>query len=146
MSCLKSRQDIQKAYHDTCARDLPSLIKGQHVRIQDHSSKLWNPREVTSKTSEPWSYNVLTPNGNVLRCNHSQICETGEKHTRVNMDDPEPPDLPKPAPQMPVVVAVPLDSPNTSRSAPTPAPQVNEPDGYTTQSGRTVRQWQRLDL
>ena len=145
-SRLKSRQDIQKAYHDTCARDLPPLITGQHVRIQDHASKRWNPGVVTSKTSEPRSYNVLTPNGNILRRNRSHIRETGEKHTRVNMDDTEPPDLPQPATKMPVVVAVPPNSPNTSGSVPTPAPQVKEPDGCTTRSGRTVRQRQRLDL
>ena len=145
-SRLKSRQDIQKAYYDTFARDLPPLITGQHVRIQDHASKRWNPGVVTSKTSEPRSYNVLTPNGNTLRRNRSHIRETGEKHTRVNMDDSEPPDLPQPAPQMPVVVTVPPNSPNTSGSALTPAPQVKEPDGCTTRSGRTVRQRQRLDL
>ena len=145
-SRLKSRQDIQKAYHDTRARDLPPLITGQHVRIQDHATKRWNPGVVTSKTSEPRSYNVLTPNGNILRRNRSHIRETGEKHTRVNMDDSEPPDLPQPAPQMPVVVTVPPNSPNTSGSALTPAHQVKEPDGCTTRSGRTVRQRQRLDL
>ena len=42
-SHLKSRQDTQKAYHDRCARDLPALISGQHVRIQHHTSKCWNP-------------------------------------------------------------------------------------------------------
>ena len=145
-SRLKSRQDTQKAYHDTCARNLPPLITGQHVRIQDHTSKRWNPGVVTSKTSESRSYNVLTPNGNILRRNSSHICGTGEKHTRVNMDDSEPPELPQPAPQMPVVVAVPPYSPNTSGSASTPTPQVKEPDGYTTQSGRTVRQRPRLVL
>ena len=72
------RQDTQKAYHDTCARDLPPLITGQHVRIQDHTSKRWNPGVVTSKTSEPRSYNVLTPNGNILRRNRSHIRELGE--------------------------------------------------------------------
>ena len=145
-SRLKSRQDIQKAYHDTRARDLPPLITGQHVRIQDHATKRWNPGVVTSKTSELRSYNVLTPNGNILRRNRSHIRETGEKHTRVNMDDSEPPDLPQPAPQMPVVVTVPPNSPNTSGSALTPAHQVKEPDGCTTRSGRTVRLRQRLDL
>ena len=120
-SHLKSRQDTQKAYHDTCARDLPPLITGQHVRIQDHTSKRWNPGVVTGKTSEPRSYNVLTPNGNILGHNRSHIRKTGEKHIRVNLDDSEPPELPQPAPQMLVVMAVPHNSPNTSGSAPTPA-------------------------
>ena len=61
---------------------------------------------------------MLTPNGNILHRNRSHIPETGEKHTRVNMDD-----LPQPAPQMPVVVTVPPDSPNTSGSELTPAGQ-----------------------
>ena len=144
-SRLKSRQDIHKAYHETCARDLPPLITGQHVRIQDHTSKHWNHRVVTSKTSEPRSYKVLTPNGSILCRNRSHNRETGEKHTRVNMDDSEPPELPQPAPQMPVVVAVPPNSPNTSGSAMTPAPQVKKPDGYTTWSGRIIRQRPQLD-
>ena len=56
------------------------------------------------------------------------------------MDDSEPPELPQPTPQMLVVVAVPPNSPNTSGSAPTPAPQVKEPDEYTACMVRTYRQ------
>ena len=140
-SRLKTRQDFQKAYHDTCARDLPPLITGQHVRIQDHTSKRWNPKVVTSKTSEPRSYNVLTPNENILRHNSSQIRETGEKHTGVNMDDSEPPDLPQPAPQMPVVEDIPPTPVLIYQEVHGPLPRkVKEPDGYTTWSERTFRQ------
>ena len=137
---LQTRQDSQKAYHDTCAKDLPPLVPGQHVRIQDHTSKQWTPAVVASKTSEPRSYTVQTPNKNVLRRNRHQIRETGEKHPRVSPTrDSDPPAITpaKPAPQSTVARAE-----STISSSPPvcpPTPPVKGPDPYVTRYGRCSR-------
>lgn len=57
---LQSRQESQKKHHDSTARDLPPLYKGQPVRILDHQRPgTWIPGTVKDQAKEPRSYVVM---------------------------------------------------------------------------------------
>ena len=72
---LQQRQSDQKYYHDQKAgTELPSLVPGQTVGIQDHNRR-WSPAVVQNIRSEPRSYDVETGNGSLLRRNRHQLRE-----------------------------------------------------------------------
>jgi hypothetical protein len=73
---LQQRQDRQKLYHDRTAHDLPPIMRGQAVRVQDHDTSRWHPATVVSKCSEPRSYIIETPNGRQLRRNRVHLRES----------------------------------------------------------------------
>ncbi len=73
---LEQRQDSQKYYHDAKGvRELPELIPGQHVSVQNQKTGHWEPCTVKEKCAEPQSYIVSTPNGGELRRNRSQLSD-----------------------------------------------------------------------
>jgi len=79
---LQERQDQQKHYHDRHVHDLPPLIPGEAVTVQNHVSKRWSPAVVKSVCPEPRSYIVEAENGSVLRRNRRDI------RTTVQTDSP----------------------------------------------------------
>ena len=50
---LIERQENMKYYHDRNAHDLSPLATGQHVSIQDHSTKKWIPGTVKYRRPDP---------------------------------------------------------------------------------------------
>ena len=48
-------------------RSLPPLVPEQTVRVQDPTTKRWNPGVIQNETPKPRSYNVKTPTGIVRR-------------------------------------------------------------------------------
>ena len=88
-SRLQERQDVQKSYHDRHAHDLPPLMIGQPIRMQDHTSGRWNQAIVNARCYEPCSYMVEAQNGHILRRNRRQIQETSPARRRVRFaNDP----------------------------------------------------------
>ena len=75
---LQDRQNIQKKYHDRNTQDLPPLIPGQSVRIQNYHTGKWDTAKVSQKCNEPRSYLVDTPEGQTLRRNRVHIRESTE--------------------------------------------------------------------
>jgi hypothetical protein len=70
---FEKRQGTQKAYHDRVASDLPPLMPGQSVTVQDYQTNRWQPATIVSKCVEPRSYIIASPNGNQLRRNRIHI-------------------------------------------------------------------------
>ena len=83
---LYKRQAEQKAYYDQHAKDLPDIQIGQHVRMYDKDTNRWSPAVVTQTCTEPRSYIIKTPSGQVLRRNRKHL--RGDPST-ANRDPPE---------------------------------------------------------
>ncbi len=95
-SKMIQRQSRQNLYFNQHAHDLPPLIPGQPVRIQDQNSGNWTPAKVTQKCSEPRSYVVKTPSGSILRRNRKHIreVEPSSAKKQVSFDpDTKPPNI-----------------------------------------------------
>ena len=60
-------------YFDRNAKDLPTLIPGQNVRVQNTDSGRWEKAVVVSDCNEPRSYIVNTDEGKTLRRNRVHI-------------------------------------------------------------------------
>jgi hypothetical protein len=73
---LQERQEQQKQHYDKHAHDLPPLISGESVTVQNHLNKQWSPAVVRSVCSEPRSYIVESQNGSTLRRNRRDIRTT----------------------------------------------------------------------
>ena len=58
---LEERQELQKFYHDRSARQLPELVPGQKVTIQDPTTLKWKAAEVEERLSAVQSSYVITP-------------------------------------------------------------------------------------
>jgi len=71
---LLQRQEVTKVYHDQHAKDLPPLMKGQHVTYQAKPDGKWIPSTVVDKSPEPRSYIIKTPTG-ITRRNRVHIRE-----------------------------------------------------------------------
>ena len=52
---LQNRQNSQKMYFDRSSKNLPPLIPGQDVRIQNSQSGQWKKAKVLSKCEKPRS-------------------------------------------------------------------------------------------
>ena len=63
----------QKFYHYEHSQSLPTLVKGEHIRMTER--KKWKPAKVTRKANEPRSYIVQTPEGRSYRRNRSQLLQ-----------------------------------------------------------------------
>ena len=90
---LAERQEIQCLNHDKRGMlPLAPLIPGQDVRVRYTQTDTWQPAKVISTDVHPRSYNVLTPTGNVLRCNRRHPREMTERHAfqQDNDDDTRP--------------------------------------------------------
>ena len=132
---LEERRDSQKTYHDRTARDLPPLVPGQAVRIQDPVSGQWNPAQVVQRSGEQRSYIIETPNGSILRRNrrHLQDIQPAEKrvHFSERLAENTGPDA----------AVTPPDPP------PAPTPEEQRPySPYKTRSGRVIVPPSRPDM
>jgi len=73
---LVFRQQRQKMYHDRTSKPLPSLTKGDVVRVQHNGT--WTRGEVSQVHSAPRSYIVNTEEGSALRRNRRDLIQTKE--------------------------------------------------------------------
>ena len=112
------RQHHAQCY-DNRARDQPDLNIGQSVRIQNPTTKLWDPAIVTQKLAGPRSFEVETGNGTTYHRNRTHINATKDVCTKKHPSDDE---------------TEPLQE-DTAITIPAPRPSV--PPGVTmTRSGR----------
>ena len=146
---LLQRQLFQKRQHDEYAKDLPNLCVGQRVQVQDQDTRRWTPAVVRQAYTEPRSYIVETPSGQVLRRNRRHLKEdvytsnttqaflhnTPLHHTQLKT-----PNIPK---------ILPAETTNTHTNICTPSAEThrpvhrtqssnNKPSGTITRSGRIV--------
>ena len=76
-----------KYYHDRNAHDLSPLTTGEHVRIQDQSTKKWLPGIVSCKRPEPRPYEVQTQYGSTLRRNKRHLRPASTQHVERGSTD-----------------------------------------------------------
>ena len=133
-SRLQERQDIQKSYHDKHAHDLPPLMVGQPIRIQDHTSGRWNQAIVNARCYEPRSYKMA-----ISRDAIAQMQETSPARRRVRFAD-------DPAGEMQTLRPTPVDVDMSVGQA--VADDANDITHrvYHTRSGRAVSKPKRFDL
>ena len=116
---LQQRSDSQKAYHDRAVKQLPELIPGQHVTVQNQQTGSWSPAKVVGKYgNHPRSYNIETPTGNILRRNRVHLRERSQP-----ADDDDRPNLVVP----PCMLHHPPTPPPQYRTPPVPSPEAVEP-------------------
>ena len=72
---LLQRQLTQKKQYDEHAKDLPNLIAGQRVRVQDQDTRRWSPAIIRQACAELRSYIIETPTGQVLCRNRRYLKE-----------------------------------------------------------------------
>ena len=72
----EKKQQQQKLYHDRRAHSLPTLQKGEHVRIRN--GEMWKPPTVIKNAREPRSYVVQTPEGGRYCRNRSHLLKSKE--------------------------------------------------------------------
>lgn len=72
---LLDRQWLQGKQHDQHAKDLSKLSTGQLVRVQEQDTRKWTPAVVMQVCTEPQSYIIETPTGQVLRRNRRHLEE-----------------------------------------------------------------------
>ena len=132
---LEERQELQKFYHDRSARQLPELVPGQKVTIQDPATLKWKAAEVEERLSAVLhSYMVTTPAEGKLRRTRTHIREAPQSNQEVK------PDL-----GGPIVSCAPSGA--TDDLQDTPGNQVMfDPSSYLTRSGRVVKPPERLDM
>ena len=114
---LLQRQLIQKVQNDQHAKDLPALSTGQQARVQDPNTRNWTPAVITQACTEPRSYLIKTPTGQVLRRNRRHLREDESRANKALIPQPETPRS-KP-PQHPASIPPVLNTrstPNTSNT------------------------------
>ncbi|CAE1155752.1 unnamed protein product [Acanthosepion pharaonis] len=72
---LLDRQWLQGKQHDQHAKDLSKLSTGQLVRVQEQDTRKWTSAVVRQICTEPRSYIIETPTGQVLRRNRRHLKE-----------------------------------------------------------------------
>ena len=105
---LKQCHLRQKSQYDNGTKPLSDLKPGDTIRYQVNKS--WKPATVVNKHDSPWSYNIQTPEGTVLRRNryhlkpskgtvklHNDFIDD-EYGTSINSEAQQPPQLPQPMP------------------------------------------------
>ena len=82
---LRLRQEKQKEYHDRQGvKELPPLVVGQRVTVQDHQTGKWSPAVVIEKCQEPRSYLIKRTDGQtILRRNRKHLREVEPTGRRV---------------------------------------------------------------
>ena len=85
-------------YNRTAGPELPTLLPGVKVMMQDPEKSVWNPGTIKEVCPEPRSYLVQTPNGGILRRNRRFLKEISQKPNekltfRENMSDIADPDV-----------------------------------------------------
>ena len=146
---LFQRQLLQKRQHNEHAKDLPNFCAGQRVRVQDQDTRGWTPAVVRQACTEPRSYIVETPSGQVLRRNRRHLKEDAYTsnttqaflhNTPLHHTQLKPPNIPN---------ILPAETTNTHTSMCTPSAEThgpvhctqssnNKPSGIITRSGRIV--------
>ena len=131
---IKSKQAL---YYNRNARDLPSLKKGDTVRIQPIKSakEPWKKATVQEQVNVR-SYKVLTEDGSTLRRNR--------RHLKATREPPVEPTMPEQiAPSQTEESAIQKNNAETGQSSPTketfPAPAITEPTPQVTRCGRVVK-------
>ena len=131
---IKSKQAL---YYNQNARDLPSLKKGDTVRIQPIKSakEPWKKATVQEQVNVR-SYKVVTEAGSTLRRNR--------RHLKATREPPVEPTLPEQiAPSQTEESAIQKNNTETGQSSPTketfPAPAITEPTPQVTRCGRVVK-------
>ena len=71
---LLHRQLLQKKQHDH-ANDLSNFNTGQLTRLQEQDTRKWTPAIVRQACTEPRSYIIEIPTGQVLRRNRRHLKE-----------------------------------------------------------------------
>lgn len=66
---LEAAQAEGQRHYNKHAQNLPELLDGQNVHVQDPISKLWIPAKIISKAETPRSYIIETETGRQLRRN-----------------------------------------------------------------------------
>ncbi|XP_046857922.1 uncharacterized protein K02A2.6-like [Xenia sp. Carnegie-2017] len=118
--------------YDKRARDRPDLAIGQSVRIQNPTTKLWDPAIVTQKLVEPRSYEVKASNGATYRRNRRHINTTDEDFTNTDTEDLTTYSETEPLPDDP------------ARTTSSPCRAVPQDNIVITRSGRISKPPQRL--
>ena len=118
--------------YDKSARDRPDLAIGQSVRIQNPTTKLWDPAIVTQKLVEPRSYEVKASNGATYRRNRRHINTTNEDFTNTDTEDLTTYSETEPLPDDP------------ARTTSSPCHAVPQDNIVITRSGRISKPPQRL--
>ena len=94
---LTERQQSMKHYYDRNAHELSPPTTGQPLRIQDQATKKWLTGILSCTRPEPWSYEVKTQSGSILRrvtgatppANTGQVVISSEDEpTIAGSDDP----------------------------------------------------------
>lgn len=83
---LKSRQSVQKSKYDGQKRDLPTLRKGDVVRVKSSDHSNWQPAIVTETCSSPRSFVVTSESGQRYRRNRRDILKTRERPPHIIID------------------------------------------------------------
>ena len=135
---LQHRQDMQKAHHDTKAKDLPPLIPGQQVRFQQQPSSKWEEAVIQEKCREPRSYILETPAGRRLRRNRANIRSVPQSENHLGLPVPEDTDTPV-ADMIPTQVnyTAPPAANTPTASSPAAATPPGSPTVFT-RSGRRI--------
>ena len=133
---LQHRQDNQKSYHDTKAKELPSLAPGQYVRFQDQPSSTLNEGVIKEKCQEPRSYIIETPTGKTLRRNRVNIRNLPQQQIQLPENKEPPVEDETPTSADPPVKPI---SPTTNAStAPLPPKAPPNSASVCTRSGRKI--------
>lgn len=148
---LQERQDNQKKYHDRSgAKDLPPLMSGQTVTVQDQQSGLWSPATVLDKCPEPRSYIIETARGSIMRRNRQHLRGVPPRDKHVHFEDtPSVPENvpiaanPQPASASKQPVSAPTLTPDASLTQ--DAPRQNANEQYRTRSGRAIKKPKHFD-
>lgn len=136
---LTERQQLQKYYYDQSTKQLPALIPGQRVTIQDPVTLKWKPAEIRKKLNgAPCSYVITTPTGGELRLNRAHIQEAHQDRALG----------PDPNEQWSTYDASSLSPSITEPFNPDPpsSQAITLSASYTTRSGRVVNPPQMLDF
>ena len=151
---LLERQSAQKMYSDKKSRDLPPLMPGQVVRVENQSTGKWDKAEVIDKCDEPRSYFLKTPEGQTLRRNRVHIREGVQPATQnASFADPIVTSNPKSVKEHPAST---IDSSGDQEKGSSiihpclqnrPTTETTATDNeYTTRSGRVVKRPVMFDL
>nr|XP_006819254.1 PREDICTED: uncharacterized protein K02A2.6-like [Saccoglossus kowalevskii] len=125
---LKVRQDQQKMVYDRHAKPLPSLSKGETIRVQQGGR--WVTAKVSGHAKTPRSYNIETADGKHYRRNRRHLMQTNEQHYFVDDSDTEE--------ETEVIPTRPINERTTVTAATVPN-NAPVPEVKTTRSGRVVR-------
>ncbi|MFV0366579.1 MAG: RNase H-like domain-containing protein [Mangrovibacterium sp.] len=78
---VASRAAQVKKHYNQHARDLPRLAMGQHVRVQDPTSRRWDKVAIVMGGARSREYEVRLPSGRVLRRNRRFLYPVPDPHS-----------------------------------------------------------------